>query len=181
MSFIRWCSLYHKFPEKGLISTKWAGLANFREIFTDPHFFKALSNTFLFVIFLVPAITLIGFLSSVQINKLTHILRSFFRAAFYLPVVLSGVIISLIWLWIFNPSYGLLNYIYVSLGGKPVVWLASPGTLYYLMFVVFTFNFGTVLIIYLAALGNIPEELYEAARIDGARTGTITSGLHFRF
>ncbi len=167
------------FQQKGLVNAKWVGLANFKDIFADAYFYRALINTFLFVLFLVPTLALVGFLSAIQINKLSHGWRSFFRAAFYLPVVLSGVIISLIWLWIFNPSYGLLNYIVMSFGRGPVVWMASPGTLYYLMFVVFTFNFGTVLIIYLAALGNIPEDMYEAARIDGAKARTITWKITF--
>jgi len=172
-------SVVISFQERGLVHAKWIGLANFKNIFSDAYFFVALKNTFLFVLFLVPALTIVGFLAAVQINKLSHGLRSFFRAAFYLPVVLSGVVISLIWLLIFNPSYGLLNYLVSLFGGGPIIWMASPGTLYYLMFVVFTFNFGTVLIIYLAALGNIPEDMYEAARIDGAKTRTITWKITF--
>ncbi len=156
------------FKRANLVSSKWVGIANFVSIFKDDIFLLALKNTFLFVVMLVPTIVFLAFFTALKISTLNNSLKTFFRGAFYLPTVLSGVILSLIWLWIFNPAFGLLNYLVKLLGFKPVVWLASKGTLYYLMFVVFTFNFGVPVIIYLASIMNIPSELYEAARIDGA-------------
>ena len=161
------------FQKKGLIETAWVGLANYADLFRDPYFYLALKNTLIFVVVLVPIATFVGFITAIRINTFSSGFRSFFRAVFYLPVVLSGVVISLIWKWIFDPSFGLLNFLMEAAGGKAVVWMASPGTLFYLMIVVFTFNFGTILIVYLAAAGSIPEEIIEAARIDGARPSTI--------
>ncbi len=161
------------FQQKGLIAAKWIGFANYFDIFSDPYFITAIKNTFILVIILVPVATFIGFVTAIRINKLSSGLGAFFRAVFYLPVVLSGVVISLIWKWIFDPSYGLLNFMMELLGQAPVMWMASPRTLYYLMIVIFTFNFGTILIVYLAAVGNVPEEILEAARIDGAKPSTI--------
>lgn len=166
-------SILMSFQEVNLVSSKWVGLAHFKDIFSDPIFWIALKNTFLFVVVLVPLTLFIAFQTSVMIIPLKKGYQTFFRAAFYLPVVVSGVMISIVWLWIFNPSFGLLNYVIGLFGMKPVVWLASKQTIYYLMFVVFTFNFGVPFIIYIAALGNIPEQLYEAARIDGASRRTI--------
>lgn len=161
------------FQKANLVSTKWVWFANYVNIFSDPLFLVALKNTFLFVVILVPVTVFVAFLATTRITKLKKGLRVFFRASFYLPTVLSAVIISLIWVWIFDPNYGLLNYLISLVGLKPVVWLASRQTLYYLMFVVFTFSFGVPVIVYMAALENIPRTLYEAARIDGASDRTI--------
>jgi multiple sugar transport system permease protein len=166
-------SLLISFQSVNLVSARWVGLANFRDILADRLFHTAVLNTFLFVLFLVPTVVFLAFFTALKITPLARGLQTFFRASFYLPVVVSGVVISLIWLWIFNPAFGLLNYLLPLVGMKPVVWLASRGTLYYLMFVVFTFNFGVPLIIYIAALSNIPEDLFEAARMDGASRRTI--------
>lgn len=166
-------SVVMSFQQVNLVSSRWVGFANFVDIFTDPIFWVALKNTALFVIILVPVTIFIAMQTSIVILPLRKGYQTFFRAAFYLPVVVSGVMVSLVWLWIFNPSYGLLNYVIGLFGLKPVTWLATRQTIYYLMFVVFSFNFGVPFIIYIAALSNIPEQLYEAARIDGASKRTI--------
>jgi len=162
------------FQKKDLVKGIWVGVANYKDIFADPFFWLALKNTIIFVVVLVPVLTFLGFIAALKINKLSSLTRAFFRAVFYLPVVLSGVVISMIWKWIFDPSYGILNYLLELAGMRSVIWMASAGTLYYLMIVVFTFNFGTVLIVYLAAVAGIPEEIIEAARIDGAKSSAIT-------
>lgn len=169
----------YSFQERTLVSSTWVGIAQYSDIFSDPLFILALRNTLLFVVILVPIVTILAFLAAVQVAPLKRGLQVFFRAVFYIPVVTSAVIVSLVWLWIFNPSYGLLNYVVTMMGGEPVVWLASRHTLYYLMGVVFTFNFGVPLIIYVASMGNVPYELYEVARIDGARRRTITWKITF--
>ena len=166
-------SLLLGFQKANLVHTKWVWFANYVDIFSDPLFLVALKNTFLFVVILVPVTVFVAFLATNQLTKLSKGLRVFFRASFYLPTVLSAVIISLIWVWMFDPNYGLLNYLIGLVGLKPVVWLASRTTLYYLMFVVFTFSFGVPIIVYMAALESIPTELYEAARIDGASARKI--------
>jgi len=161
------------FQEANLVSAKWVGLANYIEILQDPRFHTALINTMLFVVFLVPTVVFMSYFVALRLAPLTSRWQTYFRAAFYLPVVVSGVMISMIWLWIFNPVYGLLNTVVGFFGVKPVAWMGYRGTLYWLMVVVFTFNFGVPLIIYMAAINNIPEELYEAARIDGAGKRTV--------
>lgn len=166
-------SVVMSFQQVNLITSTWVGLANYRDIFTDGIFRIALKNTALFVVILVPVTIFLAFQVSVVTIPLKKGYQSFLRAAFYLPVVVSGVMVSLIWLWIFNPSYGLLNYVVGFFGIEPVEWLASKNTIYYLMFVVFNFNFGVPFIIYVAALSNIPNHIYEAARIDGASRRTI--------
>ncbi len=161
-------SVIMSFQHVNLVTTSWAGLDNYINIFNDAKFYKALWNTALFVIILVPFTIYLSLETSMLVFPLTNRYQSFFRAAYYLPTVISGVMISLVWKWMFNSSFGLLNYLIGLIGMQPVDWLATKGTIYPLMFVVFTFNFGLPFIIYLAALNNIPEQLYEAARIDGA-------------
>ncbi len=167
-------TILYSFQKRNLVKAEWVGLGQYIDIFTDPVFLMALKNTFLFVVCLVPVIVMAAFAVSLQVTPLNHKARIFFRAVFYLPVVVSGVIISMIWLWIFNANYGLLNYLLSLFGVEPIEWLADKYTLYYLMFVVFTFNLGVPFIIYVAAMGNIPTQLLEVARIDGAKKRTIT-------
>lgn len=167
-------TIVYSFQERNLVKAEWVGFDQYIDIFTDPVFLMALKNTFLFVVCLVPVIVMAAFTVSLQVTPLNHRARIFFRAVFYLPVVVSGVIISMIWLWIFNPNYGLLNYLIGLFGAEPIEWLAHKYTLYFLMFVVFTFNLGVPFIIYVAAMGNIPTQLLEVARIDGAKKRTIT-------
>ncbi|MFP4443145.1 MAG: carbohydrate ABC transporter permease, partial [Spirochaetia bacterium] len=132
----------YSFQKRNLVKADWVGFDQYIDIFTDPVFLTALKNTLLFVVVLVPVIVMAAFFISLQVTPLNHKTRIFFRAVFYLPVVVSGVIISMIWLWIFNANYGLLNYLIGVFGIEPVEWLASKYTLYYLMFVVFSFNLG---------------------------------------
>lgn len=172
-------ALLYSFQERNLVSADWVGLANYVEIFSDPFFFMALKNTLLFVVVLVPTITLLAFLAALQVAPLAGRFQVFFRAVFYLPVVISAVIVSIVWLWLFNPSVGLLNYIVSLFDGEPIVWLASRHTIFYLMLVVFTFNFGVPFIIYVASMGTIPTELYEVAYVDGAKKRSITWKITF--
>ena len=169
----------YSFQRRNLVNWEWAGFSQYVAIFSDPFFVMALRNTTLFVVILVPIVTIVAFLTAQQVAPLRSGFQVFFRAVFYIPVVTSSVIVSLVWLWIFNPSYGLLNYAVTAFGGEPVVWLASEYTVFYLMFVVFTFNFGVPFIIYVASMGNIPPVLYEVARIDGAKKRTVTWRITF--
>lgn len=167
-------TIVYSFQKRNLVKAEWVGFGQYIDIFTDPVFQTALANTFLFVVILVPVIVMAAFSVSLQVTALNQKARIFFRAVFYLPVVVSGVIISMIWLWIFNANYGLLNYLLSLFGLEAIEWLAHKYTIYYLMFVVFTFNLGIPFIIYVAAMGNIPTQLLEVARIDGAKKRTIT-------
>jgi multiple sugar transport system permease protein len=164
----------YSFQNRSLVRSNWVGFQNYIELLKDPYFQRAIKNTLTFVIGIVPLVVFSTFMVALQVAPLWQRHQVYFRAIFYLPVVTSGVVNSMVWLWIFNADYGLLTFIVTSLGLPPVEWLASSYTIYYLLFVVFTFNFGTPFIIYLAAMGNIPVELLEVARIDGAKKRTVT-------
>ncbi|OAA21140.1 ABC transporter permease [Kosmotoga sp. DU53] len=148
--------------------TKWIGLENYREIFQDKYFFISLRNTFKYLI-VVPPIQFFSIVLAVLVNqKLPGI--KLFRTLFYIPVITGAVIVSLTWRWIYAED-GLLNYILMNLHviKEPVLWLTDRGVaLWAAMFVTFWRGLGYYMVIYLAGLQNIPNELYEAAALDGA-------------
>ncbi|MBX3143265.1 MAG: sugar ABC transporter permease [Trueperaceae bacterium] len=152
----------------------WIGLDNFRRVFNDPLFGKALVNTSIFtgvvVLFWLGKALLIAYL----LDPMNRTLQTFFKSAFYLPAVTSSVIISLVWLWIFNPAFGLLNGLMVALGLQPVAWLGNTQTaLPALMAMQIIMGGGSSIVLLSAALARIPRDLYEVAIIDGAKRSTI--------
>lgn len=149
----------------------WVGLGNFVTLAGDPGFRRAVLNTLSYVAVVVPITLFLSLIIALLIFPLGMKLQAFFRGAFYLPSVAGGVIISLVWIWIFNPAFGLLNWALGLVGIEPVLWLASSKTsLLSVVIVVFTFTIGQPIILFLAGLGSIPGELYDAALVDGANS-----------
>lgn len=167
-------SFIYSLQDRGLVNWSWIGLQNYKDILTDVFFLGAIRNTVTIVIILVPIVVLITFIIAMQVTPMNKAFRSYFRVVFYLPVVTSGVVVSMVWLWIFDPNFGLLNYLISFFGFEPVVWLSSSYSLYFIILVIFTFNFGVPFIVYGAAIGNIPKTLIEVASLDGAKKRTIT-------
>ncbi|MFZ4659095.1 MAG: carbohydrate ABC transporter permease [Caldilineaceae bacterium] len=146
----------------------WNGLTNYGLLMDDSRFFKALGNTLLFAVMTVPVGTVISLLLAVLINlPLRGIVV--FRTAYYLPVVTSFVAVSFIWLWIYEPQFGVLNRLLETLGLPTLGWLRDPNTALLSIAILSIWkNAGYNMIIFLAGLQGIPEYLYEAAEIDGA-------------
>lgn len=170
-----WLSFY----KAGVNRDRWEfiGLRNYTRLLTkDPVFPTAVKNTFLFVVGVVPAAMIICLLVAVLIYPLSQRKQTFFRAAFYMPVVSAGVVLAMVWVYIYSQEYGLLNYLLDATGildlvnnGEKIGWLAYPNTaLISLAVVVLSWSLGQPLILFLAGLGAIPEVLYDAAKIDGA-------------
>lgn len=170
--FILWPLLhgiYLSFLDVGLQERTWIGLENYRRLVHDESFRFAIRNTCFFVAMVVPVVWLASLVVSVLVFPLGRFAQSFFRFAFFVPVVAGGVCLAMVWLWIFNYSYGLLNYVSDTVLGIRVDWLGQTGTaLPALAVVVITWTLGQPIIIFLAALGGIPPETYEAAMLDGA-------------
>lgn len=146
----------------------WDGLNRYRLLVEDPRFFKALGNTFLFAVMTVPVGTAISLLLAVLINQSLRGIY-FFRTAYYLPVVTSFVAVSFIWLWIYEPQFGVLNQLLERVGLPTFAWLRDPGTAMLSIAILSVWkNAGYNMIIFLAGLQGIPQYLYEAAEIDGA-------------
>ena len=148
--------------------TSFVGSANFKTLWADPVFAKAWSNTAYFTVLAL----LIGYLVPVIVAVLINEVRfgqAFFRISVYLPRVAPAVAVSILWLWLFDPSRGLLNTILGWFGLPASQWLLSSKTAMPSLVLMSTWaGFGGTAIIYLAALQGIAEELYEAAEIDGA-------------
>jgi oligogalacturonide transport system permease protein len=147
---------------------EWVGLQNYRELFgADPLFRKSLSVTLLFAALAVPLrVGFALFIAHVLNFKLKGI--NFFRAAFYLPSILGGSIaVAVLWRFIFA-KYGLVNLLLTQLGLEPIAWLADEHWSMWTLVLLFAWQFGSAMVIFLAALQNVPVALYEAAEIDGA-------------
>jgi multiple sugar transport system permease protein len=157
------------FYDASLKGQEFIGLGNFQRLLQDEAFLRGLQNTIFFVLGVVPAALFLALFVAIMVFPLAKQVQSFFRLAFYLPVVASGVILSMVWIWIYSPAFGLFNYILMSVGLPRVTWLGGTTTaLPSLALVVLTWILGQPIILFLAALGNIPTELLEAALIDGA-------------
>lgn len=164
-------ALLVSFTDWNLVSAPyWVGFENYRSLLIeDATFRRALQNTLLFVVGTVPLRVLFSLLSAVALNQRIRGITSY-RTAYFLPVVSDAVAISFVWVWIFDPNVGLLNYLLRSLG-LPVVpnWTASTTwALPAVMIVDLWKNIGFTTVIYLAGLQGIPQNLYDAADIDGA-------------
>jgi len=159
------------FYDADLGGQTFVGLENYAKLLHDDAFLHGVRNTITFVVGVVPAALLLSLIIAVMVFPLSKSVQSFFRLAFYLPTVASGVVLTMVWLWIYSPTFGLLNYILTSLGLPRVTWLGDTSTaLPSLAFVVLTWIIGQPIILYLAALGNVPQEVTEAAMIDGANS-----------
>ena len=162
-------SLFVSFQEYRIFGTEWVGLQNFSEVFLDDLFWIAVSNTLRYAAVVMPANVIIALLIASLINPLRSGAQTFFRASFYLPTVASSVVIAMVWRWIFQTRYGLANYFLSLIGLGPVNWLhSSAWALKSVIIMAVLTPPGVGIILYLAAMGSIPEDLYEAARIDGA-------------
>ncbi|HEY3465176.1 MAG TPA: sugar ABC transporter permease [Amycolatopsis sp.] len=146
----------------------WVGFDNFAKLFDDPLFGVAWRNTLLFTGLALVFGFAVPFLTAVLLNELRHA-KAFFRLAVYLPVMLPPVVTALMWKWFYDPGPGLFNSALGAVGLPGGQWLDSSGTaMLSLVFVSTWANMGSTTLIYLAALGTIPGELYEAAELDGA-------------
>ena len=148
---------------------KWVGLQNFATLAQDPLFRKVLGNTAIYVLGTVPVQMILALLVAMALNqRLPGTL--FFRAAFFMPVVTSAVAIALVWRWIYNADFGVLNSFLYMLGvSDPPNWLTSTRwALPSVMIMSVWQQIGFSMVLFLAGLQGVPEHLYEAARIDGA-------------
>jgi multiple sugar transport system permease protein len=146
------------------------GIDNYVRAFQDEVFLKALGNTLIFVVGTIPFTTGIALLLALLLNNRQLKSKGIFKAGFFLPSVISMVVISTIWIYLYS-SNGLFNTIGSFLGFKMESrsWLASPDTaLVSIMIMNVWAAFGYYLILIYAGLQNVPEQLYEAAKIDGA-------------
>lgn len=158
-----------------LYSTKWGsnvfvGLKNYKKIFTNPTYLKAIRNTMIYVVTVVPLLIIFGIwiAGSVFDKRPKHV--TFVRTCLYLPVIASMVVMSIIWRFILDSQTGLVKYFSMLLGGEPVNLLASEtSAIILVIFILFTMNIGQTVLLYVADMIGISKDLLEAATIDGAK------------
>lgn len=144
------------------------GLDNFHYVLTDPDFFLALRNTSIFVFFAVPLSIGLALIFAVILNSNIK-LKGLFRSIYFIPFVTSMVAVSIVWRWMLNKQYGLINAILLTFGIPKVSWLTDPKmTIPILIAISIWKGLGYKIIIFLAGLQNIDEKYYLAAKIDGA-------------
>jgi putative chitobiose transport system permease protein len=148
---------------------EFIGLENYKGLFSDALFWKVLGQTLLYLVIVVPALVILPIFLAILVNQQVKGI-GFFRSAYYVPVVTSMVVVGIAWKWVYADK-GILNYILESLGliSEPVNWLTSTTTsIFAVMVVTIWKGLGYYMVIYLAGLQSISDDLYEAADIDGA-------------
>lgn len=163
-------SFYYSFTFYPILeSPRWIGLANYAQLIKDQRFLNALYNTAYYAFFAVPLATIAGILLAMLLNMKVKGL-SFFRTVFYLPSITPVVATALVWLWMFNPRAGVINYVLSLVGIRGPGWLGSPEWSKPALILMSLWGIGGAVVIYLASLQDVPRELLEAAELDGANT-----------
>ncbi len=149
---------------------EWVGLKNFERLFADPLFFKSIFNTFVFLLVHIPLQIIVALTLAVLLNSATK-MRGLFRAIYFLPVIVSGVVVTILWQQLYAFDYGVLNTFLTSIGLPRIPWLVDPDVAMTSIAVMATWkNVGIYIVLFLVGLQTIPRELYESASIDGADT-----------
>ena len=147
---------------------QWIGIGNYRRLLADKVFWQTLGNTLLYLICVVPILVIFPLGLAILVNRKLRGMN-WFRAFYYTPVIISMVVAGIAWKWLYAEN-GLLNQFLASIGFKDgIPWLTSPKwALYSVMAVTIWKGLGYYMVIYLAGLQSIPDELYEAAAMDGS-------------
>ncbi len=146
----------------------FAGLDNITHLATDTRFWRAVANTFVFLFIHVPLQIATALALALALDR-PLVLRAFWRAAFFLPVVISGAVVAILWSNLYATDVGLINGLLARIGIAPVPWLTNPRTAMPAIALMVTWkNVGFYVIIYLAGLQNIPRSCREAIEIEGA-------------
>ncbi len=147
---------------------EFVGMRNFERLFQDIQFFKSLTNTLLFLVIHIPLQIVAALLIAVLLNQKIKF-RGLFRALFFLPVVVSGVVITILWMQLYANETGVLNLVLHKLGFEGIPWINDPAYAMPSIAVMATWkNVGLYVVLFLVGIQNIPKSLYEAAQTDGA-------------
>ncbi|MFZ2322688.1 MAG: sugar ABC transporter permease [Ignavibacteriaceae bacterium] len=148
---------------------RFIGFKNYIKLFDDPLFYTALKNTFYFVIMAGPLSIAVSLGAALLLNSKLVKYKAIFRLSYFIPVVTTLVAVAIVWRFIYHPRFGIINYILSLVGIAQIDWLGEPSTAMPAIVLMSIWkNFGYNMIIFIAGLQNIPEDLYEAASIEGA-------------
>lgn len=165
-------SLYYALTNYNILQApQFVGDANFATMFADdPLFFKSLRVTAVYTFVSVPLIVILGYLIALLLNQKVRGL-SIWRTIFYLPAVVSGVAVAVMWLWVFHPDAGIVNSFLRSLGITGPRWFSDPDWALGTLILTSLWGVGGGMVIYLAGMQGVPTHLYEACELDGAGAG----------
>lgn len=160
------------FDVSGFGSYTFIGLANYKRMFSDPLFFESLRVTVLYVVFFVPVLFVVSLALAILVNQKIPFI-GIFRSLFFMPNVVSLVVVGFVWQFILVDKIGVVNNILAALGISGVSWLGDPHLALWTVIVVsIWFLMGYYMVIFLGGLQDIPREYYDAARVDGAGSWT---------
>jgi multiple sugar transport system permease protein len=163
-------SLYLSFTDYPLLkSPEWVGLRNYSDMFNAPYLrvMHSLRVTLIFAGISLPLTMVASLGAALLLNQHLRGIR-FFRTAFYLPTIVPQLAMVFVWGWLLNPEFGLVNATLTSLGLPTLRWLAEPETALPSLAVLTLWSIGPTMVIFLAGLQGVPQELYDAGKIDGA-------------
>jgi multiple sugar transport system permease protein len=152
-----------------LANARFVGLRNYAELAGNPLFWTAVRNTFYFALVGGPLTVAVALAAALLVNAKVVRFKSVFRTIYFVPFVTTLVAVAIVWRYLYNPQYGLLNYVLGLAGIDPVNWLGDPKwAMPAIILLAVWKNFGYHMLIFIAGLQAIPDELYEAAELDGA-------------
>jgi len=162
-------SLYYSFTQYNILTPpRWIGTENYTKLLTDPLFWQSIKVTLYFAMVALPLNLIIGYLLAILLNQKVAGLN-LWRTLYYLPSVISGVAVAVLFARLFNPNLGWINFFLKSIGVvDPPGWLQDPHWAVPALIIMSLWSVGGTMIIYLSGLQGVPTTLYEAARVDGA-------------
>jgi multiple sugar transport system permease protein len=150
-------------------NARWVGVSNYSRLLSEPLFWKSLTNTFYFVCVGGPLSVIVSLSAALMVNSKLTRFQGFWRTIFFAPVVTTLVAVAVVWRYLYHARYGMLNYALARLGFGPIDWLGdSRWAMFAIILLAVWKNFGYNMVIFVAGLQSIPDELFEAARMDGA-------------
>lgn len=163
-------SLYYSFTFYPILDTpKWVGLDNYQDLWGDTRFLTSLYNSTYYALFAVPLGTVVGIALAMLLNMKVRGLSTF-RTIFFLPSITPVVASAIVWLWMFNPRNGIINFVLGLIGIRGPSWLGSPEWAKPALILMSLWSLGGAVVIYLASLQDVPREMLEATELDGANS-----------
>ncbi len=158
--------IFHRWD--GMSAPTWIGMKNLSRLVSDPLFYQSILNTLQFLLIHIPLQIFFALIFAVTLNSI-KVLRGFFRAVYFMPVIVSGVVVTIVWLQLYSFDNGILNNVLNQIGLPRLPWLVSTSLAMPSIALMATWkNVGLYTVMFLAGLQGIPDEFYEAATIDGA-------------
>ena len=160
-------SLYFSFTDYPLLEPPlWSGTSNYQQLFHDPTFLRVVKNTALYAALSIPLYTIFALVLAAAMAGRARF-TSFYRAAVFVPTLVPLIASAMVWMWLFNGEYGLINKVLALIGIRGPAWVVDESWVPVSMILMSLWSVGQGVVIYIAAMQDVPRQLYEAATIDG--------------